>query len=74
MSKLGNVRPRDVVRALGKHGFRIVKTVGSHIDLRDNTGHRTTIPLHTKTLGKGLLHKILKQSGLTIEELKTLMK
>ena len=74
MSKLGNVRPKDVLRALGKHGFVKVKTVGSHIDLRDTNGHRTTIPLHTKTLGKGLLHKILKQSGLTIDELKNLMK
>ena len=33
MSKLGNVRPKDVLRALEKHGFIRVKTVGSHIDL-----------------------------------------
>ncbi len=74
MSKLGNARPKDVLRALEKHGFIKVKTVGSHIDLRDNSGHRTTLPFHTKTLGKGLLHKILKQSGLTVDELKKLMK
>ena len=74
MSKLGNVRPKDVLRALEKRGFVRVKTVGSHIDLRHTNGKRTTIPLHTKTLGKGLLQKILKQSGLSIDELKQLMK
>lgn len=74
MSKLGNVRPKDVLRALEKHGFMRVKTVGSHIDLRHANDKRTTVPLHTKTLGKGLLHKILKQPGLSIDELKRLMK
>jgi predicted RNA binding protein YcfA (HicA-like mRNA interferase family) len=74
MSKFGNVRPKDVLRALEKCGFIRVKTVGSHVSFRHINGHRTTIPLHTKTLGKGLLHKILKQAGLSIDELKRAMK
>ncbi len=74
MSKLGNIRPRDVIRALKKHGFVEGKTVGSHVDLRHPEGHRTTVPFHSKTLGKGLLAKILKQSHLTVDELRTLMK
>ncbi len=74
MSKLGNVRPRDVLRALKKHGFVEIKTVGSHVDLRHPAGYRTTVPFHSKTLGKGLLAKILKQSHLTIDELRILMK
>lgn len=74
MSKLGNVRSKDVLRALEKHGFVRVKTVGSHIDLRHINGKRTTVPLHVKTLGKGLLHKILKQSGLSVDELRRLMR
>ena len=74
MSKLGNIRPKDVIRALQKSGFVRVKTLVSHVDLRHENGHRTTIPLHTKTLGKGLLHKILRQTGLSIDELKRAMK
>ena len=74
MSKLGNVRPRDVIRGLKKHGFVEAKTVGSHVDLRHSAGYRTTVPFHSKTLGKGLLAKILKQSHLTIDELRDLMK
>lgn len=74
MSKLGNVRSKDVLRALEKYGFIKVKQVGSHIDLRHKNGCRTTIPIHAKTLGKGLLHKILHQSGISIDELKRLMK
>ena len=74
MSKLGNIRPKDVLRALQKHGFVRVKTVGSHIDIRHADGHRTTIPLHSKTLGKGLVSKILKQSGISLDQLKQLMK
>lgn len=74
MSKLGNVRPRDVVRGLKKRGFVEVKTVGSHVDLRHPDGYRTTVPFHSKTLGKRLLAKILKQSHLTIDELRSLMK
>lgn len=74
MSKLGNVRPRDVIRALKKHGFMEVKTVGSHVDLRHSSGYRTTVPFHSKTLGKGLVAKILKQSHLTIDELRDFIK
>ncbi|MDP1722206.1 MAG: type II toxin-antitoxin system HicA family toxin [Candidatus Gottesmanbacteria bacterium] len=74
MSKLGNVRPRDVIRAFKKHGFIEVKTVGSHVDLRHPAGYRTTVPFHAKTLGKGLLAKILKQSHLTIDQLRNLIK
>ncbi len=74
MSKLGNVRPADIIRALKKRGFIEVKTVGSHVDLRQESGYRTTVPFHSKTLGKGLLAKILKQSHITIDELRKLMK
>lgn len=74
MSKLGNVRPRDVIRAFKKYGFVEIKTVGSHVDLRHPAGYRTTVPFHAKTLGKGLLAKILKQSHVTIDELRDLMK
>lgn len=75
MSKLGNVRSRDVIRALKKRGFVEVKTVGSHVDLRHpEDGYRTTVPFHSKTLGKGLLAKILKQSHVSIDELKRLIK
>lgn len=74
MSKIGNIRPKDLLRALEKKDFVRVKTVGSHIDLRHSKGYRTTVPMHSKSLGKGLVAKILKQAHLSVDELRALMR
>ena len=74
MSKLPQVKPRHLLRAVQKVGFEIKKQRGSHVDLRHPDGRRTTIPIHNKTLGKGVLKAILRQTKLTIEELRKLLK
>lgn len=74
MSKLPQVKPKHLLRAVQKAGFEIKKQRGSHIDLRHPDGRRTTIPIHNKTLGKGILKAILRQTELTVEEMRKLLR
>jgi len=56
---------------LQKAGFEKVRQKGSHISLRKVTPgktFKTIVPLH-KTLAKGTLSDILKQSGLEKKDL-----
>jgi predicted RNA binding protein YcfA (HicA-like mRNA interferase family) len=73
MSKLPQVKPRQLLKAIQKIGFKIKKRRGSHIDLRHLDGRRTTISMHNKTVPKGTLKKILNQTELTVEKLKKLL-
>ena len=73
MAKLASIRPKDLVRALGKLGFYKHHQVGSHATFKHPDGRRTTIPMHNREFKRGTLHGILKDIGLTIEELKKLL-
>ncbi len=70
MSKLPIVSGKELCKALRKIGYSIDHQTGSHIILRnENPPHRRlTIPNH-KEIAKGTLRSILRQSGLTVEEL-----
>lgn len=70
MAKLASVRPKDLARALLKLGFYKHHQVGSHATFKHPDGRRVTIPMHNRELRKGLLHGILKDIGLTVEELR----
>ncbi len=63
---------KELISILKKQGFIIIRQVGSHAFLQKEK-IRTTIPIHNnKDIGKGLLSKILKDVGLTKEELQRL--
>jgi len=67
MPKLPIVSGRNLIKAMKKLGFVIVRQKGSHVFLQ--RGQDTTVvPLHDP-LKKGTLSKILKQSNVTLEEL-----
>ena len=72
--KLPVVTAKELIKALKRSGFNEFRQKGSHLTLiRDSDGKQVTIPVHSgKTIGKGLLSKILKEVGLTIEEFKKL--
>lgn len=65
------VRPEELVRALERMGFkRTRKTRGSHLRYVHPDGRRTTVPMHKgRTIGRGLLRKILKDISISAEEL-----
>jgi len=67
---------RDVLRALSKIGFKVIRQRGSHIILKgEHGGKRRTvvIPKH-KEIAVGTLHGIAFQAGLSVEEFVKLLK
>ena len=67
--KLPVVKPNDVIQVLKKVGYVVHHTKGSHYVLKHpRTGRRVSVPCHAKALKKGMLHGIIKQSGLSREE------
>ncbi len=75
MSRLPDVSGADLVKALRKAGFGVLRQKGSHVSMEktDATGHwRTVIPTH-REIARGTLHDILKQTGLSAEELRELL-
>ncbi|MDO8690619.1 MAG: type II toxin-antitoxin system HicA family toxin [Dehalococcoidia bacterium] len=68
MSKLLPVRSDQVASVLKKVGFVLIRQSGSHAVYRHPDGRWTTVPQHKgKDLGKGLLRKILKDAGLSVD-------
>jgi predicted RNA binding protein YcfA (HicA-like mRNA interferase family) len=67
------VNARQLIKALEKKGFKFSRQSGSHAIYIDDYGTRVTVPIHgKKDLGKGLLKQIMKDSGLTNEDIQSL--
>jgi predicted RNA binding protein YcfA (HicA-like mRNA interferase family) len=62
-----NLSGQDLINALKKAGFKWVRQKGSHVSLQKGK-YCTVVPLHDE-LARGTLLAILKQCGLTKEEL-----
>ena len=73
MSSLPVISGRELVSVLEKAGFVIKRQTGSHIILRrDDPFSQTVVPDH-KTLDRGTLRAILRQSDISTNELKELL-
>ena len=74
MSKLPNLRGRDLIKALGRAGFAVVRVRGSHHFLRHKDGRATVVAVHAgETIGPGLLIKILADCDMTRDQLAELL-
>ncbi len=77
MPKLPQVSAKQVIKALGKIGFRKVSQKGSHIKLqrrRASSTETVIVPNH-KIIKKGTLRNgILKPVGLSVKEFLELLK
>ena len=71
MGKLAVLSGADLVSLLEKNGFLVVRQRGSHTSLQKDH-YRTVVPLHDE-LAKGTLLAILKQCGLSREELENMI-
>lgn len=73
--KLPVLRAEELASALESVGFENTrKSKGSHFRFCHPDGRKTTIPFHQgKTIGKGLLRKILRDAELTPEDLRELL-
>ena len=69
MTKLPQIKPKEVVKALKRLGFKHIRTTGSHMRFKDSNGHFVSIAFHNRTLAKGTLKSILRQADITTKEL-----
>ena len=70
MSNFPTVTGAQLVKALRKLGFEVIRINGSHHFLQHSDGRCTVVPVHRgETLGRGLLAQILRDCDLSREEL-----
>jgi len=75
MPKLPVISGNQAIKCFEKIGYQVIRQRGSHVRMRhksNTTKQPLTIPLH-KTLGKGLMRKLLRDAELTIEEFSKLL-
>ena len=69
------VSGRQLVRALQRAGFVVLRQKGSHVSLEKRTADgywRTIMPMH-REIRPGTLSDILNQSGITKDQLRELL-
>ncbi len=69
MSKLPSVSGSDAIRAFERIGYEVDRQRGSHVILRQSVApyRRLVVPVH-KSLAKGTLRSLIRESGLTVDE------
>jgi len=74
LTRLPVVSGKELCSALKEIGYSVDHQTGSHIILRNENPpyRRLTVPNH-KEIAKGTLRSIMRQAGLTIEELVDLL-
>ncbi len=69
MPRRPRLRGREVVAALRRAGFVVLRVKGSHHFLRHPDGRSTVVPIHVgETIGPGLLSQILRDVDMETEE------
>lgn len=64
----------DVVKALERAGFTVVRVSGSHQFLRHADGRTVVLPVHAgRDMPKGTLRNILGIIGMSVEELRSFL-
>jgi predicted RNA binding protein YcfA (HicA-like mRNA interferase family) len=70
MSKLPSLTGKQLIAALSKAGFKVIRVKGSHHFLRHGDGRSIVVPVHAgETIGPGLLSRILRDCELNREQL-----
>ncbi len=65
-------KARELLVRLQQAGFVVRRQSGSHLVLRHPDGRQTYVAMHTTDIPTGTFRAILKQAGLTEEELRNL--
>jgi predicted RNA binding protein YcfA (HicA-like mRNA interferase family) len=67
--RLPSLRPAEVIRVLLRNGFRELRaTKHRHFTDDAEPPHVVTIPYHRRSLKRGTLHSIIRQTGWTVAE------
>lgn len=72
MPKLPVVKPKQILKVLKRVDFVEVRRKGSHIQFKKGN-LLVTVPMHSKNLNPNTLKSILRQSKITVEELRDLL-
>ena len=65
MPRAPRLTGKQLIAALGRNGFVVVRTRGSHHFLKHADGRATVVPVHGReTIGPGLLAQILRDCEL----------
>lgn len=67
MTRLRALKPREVLAALLKAGFVEYRQSGSHKVLVKGE-LQVILPMHSKDMKKGTLHRVIQDAGLDVEE------
>ena len=71
MPKLPSLTPQKIIKILEKKGFILDRVKGSHhIYYHPEMKKRVVVPLHKRDLPRGTLLEILRQAGISKEELR----
>ncbi len=74
MTSFPSLTGKDLLLALKKAGFSIVRVRGSHYFVQHPDGQSTVVPVHAgENLGPGLISKILRDCELSREQLQKLL-
>lgn len=74
MSRLPRVTGKEVVSALKRAGFVVIRIQGSHHLRKPGSKSLVTVPVHSgEILKPKLLKNILEQAGLNVDEFKNLL-
>jgi predicted RNA binding protein YcfA (HicA-like mRNA interferase family) len=70
MTRLPRLKAKDLLRALRRAGFQVIRVRGSHHFLKHPDGRATTVPVHSgESLGLGILAAILQDIEMSAEQL-----
>lgn len=74
MPRLPRIRGRELITALKRAGFTVLRVRGSHHFLAHPDGRRTVVPVHAgETIGPGLLRRILADAEMEQDQLVDLL-
>jgi len=75
MPKLPRLSGKEVIKALSKSGFEVIRQKGSHVIMKKKTSEgeiATVVPNH-KEVDRGTLLEIIRQAKLTRDEFMNLL-
>ena len=74
MSDFPSIDGGELIDALRRAGFDVIRVKGSHHFLRHPDGRCTSVPVHGReTIGRGLLAKVLRDCEMSREELRDML-
>jgi predicted RNA binding protein YcfA (HicA-like mRNA interferase family) len=74
MTRMPRLTAHEVIAALDKAAFGMVRVRGEHHFVRHADGRSTVVPVHaTETIGPGLIAKILSDCEMTQDEFTSLL-